>query len=327
MTHLYVWHDTPIYVWHLTHMCDNTFVQDLLYLFLWVMLWKFHSQVGHNSFTLWHDSPIRVTWHTYMCDISRICVTILVCRTSYICSYGWCCENRSRGRGTGAMTHSYIWHIIYLDMTHSHIWYITYVWHDASIDVRPRCRCHDSFICMCDTTHLSTWHDSYVRVTWHVSHIWKRDAVEKTMVSRLKHRCYRAFLYVCDMTHPSTWHDSFVCVIWRRSPMWRRDTVRNPPPVTWLVRVSPMCNVTYFAVCVVWRNHVPWLVRMPSMCDVTRVTYVEERHWGKEGRSRGWGTGAMTDPYVCETIRYYMWHDSLIHVTWLTNVWHDACHL
>jgi len=169
MTHLYVCHDTPIYMWHVTHIyvtchpyicdmwpiyvwhpthiCGNTRMQDLLYLFLWVMLWKSLSRprhrchdsfiymtyyiFGHDPFTYmayhicvtWRihrcEAAVQVPWlvHMYVWLDSFIHVTWLVRTCDVTCDVtcvthmkeGRCGkDDGSQGWSTGAITHSYM---------------------------------------------------------------------------------------------------------------------------------------------------------------------------------------------------------------------------
>jgi len=216
MTHPYVWHDSPICVTWLTHMCDMT-----------------HPYV-------WHDSPIRVTWLTHMCDMthpyvwhdSPICVTWLthMCDVTHLSYVTWLihhirhdlfvCVSRMCD-----MTHSYVWYdafaremslFIYSWQYYRHWRPLAYVWHDAFMCDMTKSQhvTFDSFVCV--IWLINMWHDSFIRevalfiCSWQsYLHWW----LCVTCVTWLNH--------MCDVTHPSfVWHDSFVCVIWLIYVTW-----------------------------------------------------------------------------------------------------------
>jgi len=59
-----------------------------------------------------------------------------------------------------------------------------HVWHRKDSFMRHACQ----VIHLCDMTHSSVWHDSFICVPW--------------------------LIHLCDMTHSSVWHDPFICVPW-----------------------------------------------------------------------------------------------------------------
>jgi len=147
MTHLYVWHDSFIYI----HICDMT-----------------HLYV-------WHDSFIRVTWRinidSYVCHDSLLSLLSL----HFIYGRYTCCN-------IGVASFICVTWLIYTcDMTYPYrficvpwlalelIVLAFYIW--SIYLLQYWC----SVIHMCGMTHSYKWHDPCIRATWliHIdSYVW-----------------------------------------------------------------------------------------------------------------------------------------------------------
>jgi len=162
---------------------------------------------------------------------------------------------------------------------------------------------HSSCVCvtwcihMCDMTHLYTWHDSFIGVTWRDLPIWETYSF----------MCVTWLIHVCDH-RLSSLPIALVCVIWlihtRDKP---RSYVCAVPYIcdihSIITHSSCMCNMThsyawqasFIRVC---RAIYMWLhiyIHLTHILD----SYVKWFNW-----------------YICRAI--YMWH---IYVTYICAIY------
>ena len=177
-------------------------------------------------------------------------------------------------------------------------------------------------VCVCDSwicymAHWYLWHDSLMYV------IWLIDMCVMFYLQRVEHQprylhgvcvCVCATLgYVtwridiCDMTHWSMWHDSLICVMWLILKKW--NTSRAIYMASVCVRVWHMD---------IWHDaliHVTWLA---DICDALLHWYIGQLIPREVNTSRAISRRVcVCDSYMCDMTPGYMWHDSLIYVTWL----------
>ena len=300
---------------------------------------------------MWRDSFIYVTWLTYIRIQPRelksphhpsLGETIIGVMSLHRCD----------------VTRSYVWHeSIYMrDMMHSYVWHNSLIymhhlanWRSINIHLSKK-QLWESWvfihvtwlICMCDTTHLYMWYDSFICATWLIhmcdmTHLYMYTAsrIEEPTPSispRNNHRshessfmwrdsfvCVTRLIPVRDMTHSYVWHDllSHVhCLAnWRSSIQYPRHCE------------SACCSVLQcVAVC----------------CSVLR--YVSEWHHTYAisiATSPGINYGShesscmRRDSFVCVTqlihmrdmTHSYMRHDSTIYVHSLANWRAHTIHL
>jgi len=78
VTHLYVWHDSSIWLTRFIHMRDFTYlcVQRIRVMWLIHMCDMTHSYVWHDVVHsyVWHDSRMSVTWLIHVCNLVHSCV-------------------------------------------------------------------------------------------------------------------------------------------------------------------------------------------------------------------------------------------------------------
>jgi len=149
----------------------------------------------------------------------------------------------------------------------------------------------DMMYITCDTTHIFTWHDSYMCVAW---------------------------LYTSDMTHIYTWHDSHY--LWHDSYMY----------VTWLIFVcdmavnmwhDPHIHVTWLTLLVtsLWNG---WLYKCHDPYYIWHVPYywwhVSYMHVTRHMYVRNVNLIIYDMPHsTCDMTHMCMWHDSFIKFAWL----------
>jgi len=123
MTHLYVWHDSPI--WDMTHseLVYEQFTFGTWLLGMWDMT---HSYVRRDSFTC-----VWVTWLIHMWDI--------------IYSYG------------GTWLNSYVWHVSFICVCHYVFMYVCVLIHSYECDmIHVMCVWDESFTSVWVMTHTHT---------------------------------------------------------------------------------------------------------------------------------------------------------------------------
>jgi len=200
------------------------------------------------------------------------------------------------------MTHSFVWH----DMTPSNVWFdwFIYVLHRmtrrATLFFAPS---HVGVWCspMCDMTHSHMRHDSLICVTWLI-HVCRVNHSPVRYVGRGFAWLYLSRHFMLRLIFRNVWHDSFPC---RKCLIRMFDMVSSYDwhdlfiCVTWLIH---KCDVTYSSMC---------------------VTHSYVCHGSFMSRD-------MTHPYVwhyvtwlvhvCDITHSYVWHDSVLCVTWLIHL-------
>jgi len=196
---------------------------------------------------MWNDSFTRVTQHIHICDMTYSCVSF-----SYMCHpcVGSAPSRQEVERRCRAfpffcvhmrdMTHSYVWHDLFLT------WYASFIFRTWRIRIYVTWLIYicDSLICvqwpiqceiwlihvhnMAHSLYVTWWHDSSVDVTR--SYMW--------------HDSFRYRFRFLDMIHSRVdlhvWHDSFTCML---------ICVTRSYCVTW--RLIYACDLTY---SYVWPN-------------------------------------------------------------------------
>ena len=181
--------------------------------------------------------------------------------------------------------------------------------------------CVTWLICACEMTHC-VWHGSSICVTW------------------LVHTNVKRRVHVCDVTHSYVWHDSFAYVVWliqtcdtTHSCVWHdpffldvydtSDKTCVHVCVTWLVRMCGIsrtngsCHTHYVYMM---GSHTPYMHDIAHsyvMYDIGDMTHYVT--W----RFHIWRMCDPTHSYMIHAV----WHESLICVTWLIDlwsVWHDS---
>jgi len=147
-------------------------------------------------------------------------------------------------------------------------------------------------------THSYVWHDSFICVTG----LTRTCELTHSFVWRDSLICVTWLIHMCDMTHSYVWHDSFICV---------RGLTRT-------------CELTHWFV---WRDSlicVTWLIHMCDMTQAARLLWKSVTRAGIYMFTRKrlldiWNVTHL-HVYMCDLTYSYVWHDSLICVTWLIDM-------
>jgi len=165
-------------------------------------------------------------FHMHMCMCAYMCTYVCVCVCTYVCvciymyDYMYPCTWTCVCVCMYICVHMYVHRSMFYkrallkmrDVTHS------YVWHDSSIRV-------EWHIHMCDMSHLHVWHDSFICaacIIYICSYLYKevtatrlqQEAYETKKKSWFAYLLHDSSICVRDMTHPYAWHDSFIFVTW-----------------------------------------------------------------------------------------------------------------
>jgi len=275
----------------------------------------------------------------YACDMTGLVHT---CDMMYSCS--WPVTNDMTGL---VHTCSYMWHDVFMFVTG--FMHIRVRRHDS-------CMFHDSFMYVCTRWHLLKmpttpsymWHVSCIHVTWHI-HVREKSRAYMCAATWLIHttwlihlcvhqvtfaphvkyslKCVTCLVHTCDVTQ-YTWHVSFIDVC--------SDMIH-------------VCDMTHSFKCAPG-DICSKCQRLTHTCDISR-SYMQ-RH-----ASYMWHVSCihmcsdmiyvrdMTHPcmcatndicskyqrptlkciHVCGVTHAYMWHDSLIVMTWLIHVTGYIC--
>jgi len=142
---------------------------------------------------------------------------------------------------------------------------------------------HSSCVCvtwcihMCDMTHLYTWHDSFIGVTWRDLPIWETYSF----------MCVTWLIHVCDH-RLSSLPIALVCVIWL---IHTRDKPRS-----YVCAVPYICDSIYIFTWLIYLTHMS-----SDSIDIYAVPYICDIYM--------WH---IYVPYICDFICTFTW---LIHMT------------
>ena len=227
----------------------------------------------------------------------------------YICVWRGSCMSVTWRTHACYVTHSYVWQeqrarslldrsmawLVHMcDMTHSYVW-------------------RDLFICVTWTTHIFSSRCVYGMTDLASVHIVDTLRVCVWVSVRVRVTC----IYMCDMFHACVEHDSFTCVTWliylcdmTHSSVWHDSSICGKV-------LLYMCDITHSHV---WHNS--FLVCHDS--PWSHVTFLPPPKRAPPPTIKNvWRNSCMCVTWllhVCDMTHLYVWHDSIIRVTWFTSV-------
>ena len=155
---------------------------------------------------------------------------------------------------------------------------------------------------VCDMTHLYTWHDALINVTWFI-HIYMTRLTDG---HEMTHSQVTSRIDVCDMTHSCMWHDPST-------------------NMTWLMYVSDMIHRCIWhdaLIYVTWLIHIydvpHWCIWDDSWTSMTRRTRMYALFIFLNEDSLIYMTWHIN---VCELTHSYSWRNALLYGRWLILKW------
>jgi len=313
-----VWHDSPICLTWLIHICDIPHPRVTRLKLRFIRIWHdsnfIHIWLDSSFIHTWQDSSFIYTWYDSncalsICDMTHMTQLLSICDMTQVdsnCALSICDMSQIDSHCAWSicdMTHVDL-HVTWLMLRLLKLRLGSFLPRTKALSAYSSCAwvhffffhvyicihfllpkkwstCMTCLIRMYDMRHAHVWHDSSTRVTRLIDMCDMTHSYVKWLRSRFTFSvCVMWLIHMCNTIHLYVRHDSFICA-------------------TWLIH---MCDMTHLYV---WHDSFICVIRLIRLCDVPS-SYV----WCDSFMCVTWLS------HVCDVTPSYVWHD-LFTYSWL----------